>query len=97
MAHCKQALKRIRQSEKQRVVRKSVKNEIKTITKRIVDLVSKKDAENAKKLLKAAVSKLDKAAKTHIYHRNAAARRKSSLVRLVNKVLAPAASPPAAQ
>jgi small subunit ribosomal protein S20 len=91
MAHCKQALKRIRQSEKQRVVRKSVKNEIKTLTKRIVDLVSKKDAENAKKLLRTAVSKLDKAAKTHVYHRNAAARRKSSLVRLVNKVLAPAA------
>jgi small subunit ribosomal protein S20 len=97
MAHCKQALKRIRQSEKQRVVRKSVKNEIKTLTKRIVDLVSKKDAENAKKLLRTAVSKLDKAAKTHVYHRNAASRRKSSLVRLVNKVLAPAGSTPAAQ
>ncbi len=96
MAHCKQALKRIRQSEKRRLRAKSIRNEIKTISKRITDLVAKKDAAQAKALLTQVLSRLDKAAKVHIYHRNAANRRKSTLTRLVNKAQAPSASAPAA-
>ena len=97
MAHCKQALKRIRQSEKSRIQAKSVRNEIRTLYKRIAESVAKKDAEGAKTLLKKVVSKLDKAAKTHIFHRNAAARRKSKLTRLVNTMGAsPAPAAPTA-
>ena len=95
MAHCKQALKRIRQSEKRRIQGKSVRNEIKTLVKRITDLVTQKDGTQARALLGSALSKLDKAAKAHVYHRNAADRRKSSLARLVNTVAgaAPAQGP----
>ncbi len=93
MAHSKQALKRVRQSEKSRIQRKSVRNEIKSITKRLSELVAKKDSESAKALLRKALSKLDKAAKVHVYHRNAADRRKSKLARLVNTMAAPAQPP----
>jgi small subunit ribosomal protein S20 len=98
MAHSKQALKRVRQSEKARIQRKSQRSEIKSIAKQLSELVAKKDADSAKALLRKALSKLDKAAKVHVYHRNAAARRKSKLARLVNSVAAPAApAAPAAQ
>jgi small subunit ribosomal protein S20 len=91
MAHCKQALKRIRQSEKTRIRGKSVRNEIKTLTKNIADSVARKDADGARKLLVQAVSRIDKARKVHIYHRNAAARWKSKLARMVNAIGATAA------
>ena len=92
MAHCKQALKRIRQSEKDRVVRKGVRSEIKTIAKQLAELVAKKDEGEARNLLQQAISKLDKAAKNHVYHRNAADRRKSKLARLVNTIGAKSAA-----
>jgi len=86
MAHCKQALKRIRQSEKHRIRAKSVRNEIKSLTKNIADAVSGKEEAKARALLQTVISKLDKASKIHIYHRNASDRRKSKLARLVNTI-----------
>src|SRR5688572_7533508 len=86
MAHCKQALKRIRQSEKKRIKAKSVRNEIKSLTKNIAAAVSGRNEAQARELLQTAISKLDKASKIHIYHRNAADRRKSKLARLVNSI-----------
>ena len=98
MATHKSAIKRIRQSEKLRVQRKSVRNEIKTLTKKINELVAKKDEQQARGLFVQAISKLDKAAKTHIYQRNAADLRKSKLARLMNTMRAAAApASPAAQ
>lgn len=91
MAHSKQALKRIRQSEKKRIRARSARNEIKTLQKSIADAVARKDAAQARALLIQALSRLDKAAKVHVYHRNAADRRKSKLSRLVNSI---AAAPP---
>ncbi len=88
MAHCKQALKRIRQSEKHRIARKSVRNEIKSLTKRLDESIAKKDEPQARALFVQVISKLDKAAKTHIYHRNAADRRKSKLARILNTLSA---------
>jgi small subunit ribosomal protein S20 len=93
MAHTKQALKRIRQSEKKRIRAKSIRNEIKTISKRIAELVASKNEAEARKLLQSALSRLDKASKVHIYHRNAAGRRKSKLTLLVNSIGAAGSSP----
>ncbi len=86
MAHCKQALKRIRQSEKRRIRGKSARSEIKTLVKRIGDAVAQKDEAQARSLLLAVHSKIDKARKVHIFHRNAADRQKSKLALLVNRV-----------
>ena len=84
MAHSKQAKKRMRQNEQRRIRNKSVRSEIKTLTKSLVEKVQAKDAEAAQALLRKVTSKLDKAAKTNIYHRNSVARRKSKIASLVN-------------
>lgn len=84
MAHSLQAKKRIRQNEKARIHNKSMKNEIKTLTKTLRSKVEEKDLEGAQTLLKRVASKLDKAAKNHLYHRNTVARQKSSNARLVS-------------
>jgi small subunit ribosomal protein S20 len=87
-----QATKRGRQNEKRRIRNKSVKNEIKTLTKTLVEKVQAKDAAAAQTLFRKLTSKLDKAAKTHLYHKNSAARRKSQLSVLVSSIGAPASS-----
>jgi len=86
MAHSLQARKRIRQNEKARISNKSMKNEIKTLTKNLRDKVQEKDLEGAQALLRRVASKLDKAAKNNIYHRNTVARQKSSNARLVSSL-----------
>ena len=84
MAHSAQARKRARQSEKARIKNKSERNEIKSLTKALEAKVAAKDAAAAKALCLEVISKLDKAAKRHLYHRNSAARKKSQIQRLVN-------------
>lgn len=88
MAHSQQARKRVRQSEKRRVRNKSIKNEIRTLTKTLREKVGAKDVEGAKAILRKVTSKLDKATKNHIYHRNSAARRKSAMATLVHQLTA---------
>ena len=83
MAHCKQALKRIRQSEKRRIRGKSARASIKTTTKTLAEAVAQKNAASAQAILREVSSQIDKAAKIHVYHRNAAARYKSRLARSV--------------
>jgi small subunit ribosomal protein S20 len=88
MAHSAQARKRARQSDKARIRNKSVRNEIKTLTKTLGEKVAAKDAAAAKTLFLTVVSRLDKAAKDHVYHKNAVARQKSKVARLVNSLQA---------
>jgi small subunit ribosomal protein S20 len=83
MPHSKQAKKRVRQNEKSRIRNKSRKSEIKTLMKKVEKACAERNAETAKKLLAKVVSKLDKAEKTGIYHKNTVARKKSKLSRLV--------------
>lgn len=93
MAHSNQARKRTRQSEKRRIRNKSVKNEIKTLTKTLREKVGAKDLEGAKAVLRKVTSRLDKATKNHVFHRNSAARRKSAVATLVQRL----ATPPGAE
>ena len=86
MAHSKQAKKRLRQAEKHRIHNRSVKREIKTLTKRFVFSIEDGDKKEADALFRAITSKLDKAAKNHIYHRNTVARRKSHVATLYKKL-----------
>jgi len=79
-----QAVKRIKQAEKRRQRRKSLRNEIKTITKRVEEYIESKEFDQARALLKKAFSKLDKAKKSRVYHPNSADRRKSKLAREIN-------------
>ena len=83
MAHSAQAKKRIRQNEKRRLVNSSRKNEIRTLTKTFLSLVETKDAAAAQELFSKLTSRLDKAARTNLYHRNNVARKKSRMAQLL--------------
>jgi len=86
MAHCAQARKRTRQSEKARIRNKSARNELRSLTKTFAEKVSAKDVEGARELFRTVISKLDKAAKNHVFHRNAAARQKSKAAGLLHTI-----------
>lgn len=83
MPHTNQAKKRLRQDEKRRLYSRGVRREIKTLTKRFVAHVEDNERDEAEELFRAIVSKLDKAAKRKVYHKNTVARRKSQVARLL--------------
>jgi small subunit ribosomal protein S20 len=86
MAHSKQALKRARQAEAKRIVNKNVRSRMKSAVKRA------RGAAGAERTaaLADAMKRIDKAAKIHAIHRNAAARYKSRAARAQNKAAAAA-------
>jgi len=86
MAHSLSAKKRIRQNEKARLANRSAKREIKTLAKKLAEFVDEKSVDEAKALFPTLISRLDKAAKRHIYHKNTIARQKSQATRLLNSL-----------
>lgn len=86
MAHCAQARKRTRQSEKARIRNKSTRNEIKSLTKTLTEKVTAKDVEGARAIFRTVISTLDKATKNHVFHRNAVARQKSKIAGLLHTI-----------
>ena len=86
MAHSNQAKKRVRQNERRRVHNKGIASNMRTICKRLETLVEAGDKAAASELLPKAMARVDKAAKRHIVHANAAARKKSQLARAVAKL-----------
>lgn len=83
MAHSKQARKRIRQNETRRLRNKARSSEVKTLMKRLQTAVETGDKAGAAALLPLVCKKIDKAAKTHVIHKNTAARKKSLAARMV--------------
>ena len=80
MAHSKQAIKRIRTSEKARLANKGVTSAMRTEVKKLGKSESTDDAQAN---MPAVMKKIDKAAKKNIIHANNAARKKSRLERHV--------------
>ena len=85
MANHKSALKRIRANETKRLRNRY---QHKTTRTAIRKLRATSDVEEAKTLLKAVSSMVDKLAKRNIIHKNKAANLKSSLTKHVNKLAA---------
>ena len=83
MAHSKQAQKRIRTSEKQRVDNKSRMSRMKTEVKKLMAAVAAGDKAKASELLPQVCKCIDKAAKTNIIHKHNASRRKGQVMRAV--------------
>ncbi|MGQ9735324.1 MAG: 30S ribosomal protein S20 [Thermaceae bacterium] len=81
------AMKRHRQSLKRRLRNKAKISAIKTLGKKALLLAQEGKAEEALKIMKRAQSLMDKAAKGSTLHKNAAARRKSRLMRKLNQLL----------
>ena len=80
MANIKSQIKRNRQAVKRTERNKTVRSEMKTRTKRAAIAVAE-GADDAAELTRAATKRIDKAATKGVIHKNAAARRKSRLMK----------------
>ena len=83
MANIKSQMKRNRQNEVRRLRNKTVRSEVKTRVKS-AGRAAETGAADSDAALRLAIKRLDKAATKGVIHKNAAARRKSRLMRRVN-------------
>ncbi len=81
----KSAQKQVRVSRKRHLQNKSVRSEIKTGVTKAEGLIFSGKVEAAREAAAAAISSLDKAAERRVIHPNNAARRKSRLMKKLNK------------
>ncbi len=84
MANIKSAKKRILVSQKKHDRNKSIKSAVKTAIKKVDAAVEAGDKAAADEALKAAISKINKAASKGVYHKNNAARKVSRISKEVN-------------
>lgn len=91
MPHSISAKKRVRQNEKRRDRNKGVRSETKTWVKKVRTAAASKNAADARASAMVAIRKIDKAAKKGVIKKNAAARKKSRLAKMLNKL--PGANP----
>ena len=87
MPNTASAKKRMRQEQKRRAHNRSIKSLVRTtITKaRVAIATPAVSDEDAAEAVRKAASELDKAAKKGVLHKNNAARRKSRLMKQLNK------------
>ena len=86
MAHSKQAKKRIRTNEKQRLLNKAITSSMRTEMKRVLTAAASGDKAEAEAAMPLAMRKIDKAAKSNVLHDNNAARKKSMLMRAIGRI-----------
>ena len=85
MANIKSQIKRNRQNEKRRLRNRAVRSELGTRTKAALAEADSGDDEAASEALRLAMKRIDKAAAKGVIHKNTAARRKSHLVREIER------------
>jgi small subunit ribosomal protein S20 len=83
MANTKSAIKAARKSKRLHDRNQSVKTRLKTLHKNFEAAAAANDAANAKQAGVAYISAMDKAKKSGVVHRNAAARAKSRVAKFV--------------
>lgn len=81
MANIKSQKKRIITNEKSRQRNVAVRSRVKTYVKKAEEALESKDAGKITEAVNAAIQEIDCAATKGVYHRNSAARKKSSLAR----------------
>ena len=81
------AIEAFRQSLRKRAGNIRIKEAVKVLRKALLKAVADKDKTKAQSLLVECSSKLDKAAKTNVFHWRNAGRKKSFLARQVNQLL----------
>ncbi|HEY6045170.1 MAG TPA: 30S ribosomal protein S20 [Pyrinomonadaceae bacterium] len=84
MPNHKSAEKRVRQTERRRLINRSNRTRLRTAMKDLRGALDK-DTKAAADLLPKTVSEIDKAVQKGVLHRNAAARHKSRLTARVNQ------------
>ena len=85
MPNHKSAEKRVRQSERRRVVNRSNRARLRTAIKNLRGTLAKGTGKDATDLLPKTISEIDKAVQKGVLHRNAAARYKSRLTARVTQ------------
>jgi len=83
LSHTRSAWKRIRTSREARLRNRSVRSAMKTAIKKVMTASSREEATEA---LRRATSIIDRTASKGVIHRNAAARYKSRLAKLVERM-----------
>jgi len=86
MANIKSAKKRILVAAKKTARNRSTRSEVKTQIKKVSVAVETKDLLAAQSALVVAVKAIDQATAKGVYHKNTAARKKSTLATLVNSI-----------
>jgi len=86
MANIKSAKKRVLTAEKDRIKNTAWKSSVKTAIKKAIELASGDDKEALGKAVSKVYQLCDKAVGKGILHKNTAARKKSRLVRGLNKL-----------
>ncbi|MBD2465303.1 30S ribosomal protein S20 [Oscillatoria sp. FACHB-1407] len=99
MANIKSAIKRVQITERNRLRNKSYKSAVKTLTKRYLTAIADHAANptpeslvEVQQRLSAAYSKIDKAVKRGVLHRNNGARKKSRLMKALKRQTASASA-----
>ena len=87
MANIKSQIKRNKQNEKARLRNKAVRSNLKTRIKS-AEAAAATGGEETEATLRTAISTIDRAASRGVIHKNAAARKKSRLVKRLAKVSA---------
>ena len=78
--------KRHRQNQKRRLRNRMVKSAVKSSTKKYLVSVQENNKEKAEADFKLFVQKMDSAVSKGVYHKNTAARKKSRMHQLLNKM-----------
>jgi small subunit ribosomal protein S20 len=85
LANIKSAKKRVAVSELRRLRNRSQRSALRTLVKK-TQVTMDTDVEKAKDLLTLTIKELDRAASKGLIHKNAAARKKSRLMRRFNRL-----------
>lgn len=83
MPNTASAKKRLRQNAKRRLHNRSLKSRVRSQIRRVREAVASGDTDKAQAEFKVASKRLDQAAGKNLIHKNAAARSKSRLSKLV--------------
>ena len=79
------AKKELRKAQKRHLANLRRKNALKSSIKKLKKLTAANQKDEAKKLISAAYQAIDKAAKSGVIKKNTAARKKSRLMKMLNK------------
>lgn len=86
MANIKSAKKRIKVIEKKTLRNKMTRSKTRTAIKKVAVAIENNDKTAATEALNGAIKAIDMACSKGIYHKNNAARKKSNLVKAINKM-----------
>lgn len=88
MPNHKSSEKRVRQSEKRRVINRSHRTKVRTFIKKVRTALDSGKADEIQSVLPEAISVIDKSVQKGVMHKNAAARYKSRLTVKANSATA---------